>query len=50
MTAMRSENELPQNFKDYIAFLEKELETPITIISIGPDREQTLLRDKFNKA
>jgi adenylosuccinate synthase len=50
MTKMRSEAELPANFKDYIAFLEKELETPITVLSIGPDREQTILRDKFGKA
>jgi adenylosuccinate synthase len=50
MTKMRSESELPKNFTDYIAFLERELETPITILSIGPDREQTILRDKFKKA
>lgn len=44
MTAMRSESQFPQAFKDYIAFLEKELETPITIVSIGPDRKQTIER------
>ncbi|MBO4811841.1 MAG: adenylosuccinate synthase [Prevotella sp.] len=44
MTHFTSEEQFPQQFKDYIAFLEKELETPITIISIGPDREQTILR------
>lgn len=44
MTGMKSEEEFPQQFKDYIAFLEKELETPITIVSIGPDREQTIIR------
>ena len=44
MTAMRSEDEFPQAFKDYISFLEKELETPITIVSIGPDRKQTIER------
>ena len=32
----------PQEFKDYIKFLEDELETRIGIISIGPDREQTI--------
>jgi len=31
---------------DYILFLEKELETPITVVSVGPDRKQTLIRDK----
>lgn len=46
MTRFKSENEFPQAFSDYIKFLEKELETPITIISIGPDREQTIERNK----
>ncbi len=46
MTAFKSEDEFPQQFKDYIAFLEKELETPITIVSIGPDREQTIIRNR----
>lgn len=44
MTAMKSEDEFPARFKDYIEFLEKELATPITIVSIGPDREQTIVR------
>ncbi|MBQ7042649.1 MAG: adenylosuccinate synthase [Muribaculaceae bacterium] len=46
MTHFKSESEFPQAFSDYIKFLEKELETPITIISIGPDREQTIERNK----
>ncbi len=46
MTGMRSEDEFPDRFKDYIAFLEKELETPITIVSIGPDRKQTIERKR----
>lgn len=44
MTKMTSEDEFPQEFKDYIKFLEAELETPIKIISIGPDRAQTIVR------
>ncbi len=44
MTKSTSESEFPKEFSDYIAFLEKELETPIKIISIGPDREQTIVR------
>ncbi len=43
MTKFTSKEQFPQAFKDYIAFLEAELETPITIISIGPDREQTII-------
>ncbi|MCM1164089.1 MAG: adenylosuccinate synthase [Muribaculaceae bacterium] len=44
MTAMQSEEEFPAEFKAYIDFLEKELATPITIVSIGPDRKQTIVR------
>lgn len=44
MTAFRSEDQFPAEFKAYIDFLEKKLETPITIVSIGPDREQTIER------
>lgn len=44
MTKFTMEEQFPQAFKDYIEFLESELETPIKIISIGPDREQTIIR------
>ncbi|MCM1292724.1 MAG: adenylosuccinate synthase [Bacteroides sp.] len=50
MTKIKSEDQFPQNFKDYIAFLERELSTPITIVSIGPDREQTIVRDCYENA
>lgn len=49
LSDMRSEEELPREFKDYIAFLERELHTPVTVISVGPDREQTILRSPVNK-
>jgi len=44
LTHCTKEEDFPQELKDYIAFLEKELETPITIVSVGPDREQTIER------
>jgi len=44
MTKFTSEDQFPQAFKDYINFLEVQLETPIKIISIGPDRDQTIVR------
>ena len=44
MTQFTSEDQFPKQFSDYIKFLEKELETPIKIISIGPDRAQTIVR------
>ncbi len=46
MTKFNSEDEFPQEFKNYIAFVEEALKTPITIVSIGPDREQTIIRNK----
>lgn len=42
LTICRSKSELPIDFLDYIKFLEKELGMPIHIISVGPDREQTI--------
>lgn len=47
MTKLKSEDEFPAEFKAYIAFLEKELNVPITILSVGPDREQTIVRANF---
>ncbi len=35
---------LPTNAKEYIRYLEHALRTPVSIISVGPDREQTLIR------
>lgn len=46
MTGLQSEDEFPAAFSAYIDFLEKELETPITIVSIGPDRKQTIERSR----
>ena len=44
MTKMASEDEFPEEFNAYLAFLEEQLEVPITIVSVGPDRAQTILR------
>lgn len=44
LTKMTAEAEFPQAFKNYIAYLEKELQTPIEILSVGPDRAQTIER------
>ena len=48
MAKMTDEAQFPQAFKDYIAFLEAQLETPICIVSIGPDRNQTIIRQAFS--
>lgn len=44
LTKMKSEEEFPEKFSAYIRFLEEQLHTPITIVSIGPDRCQTIVR------
>ncbi len=44
LTAMEDDSKLPKELNDYIDFLEKELETPIKIVSVGPDRKQTIFR------
>lgn len=44
MTGLKSEDEFPTEFNNYVSFLEKELNVPITIVSVGPDREQTIIR------
>ncbi|AXT54723.1 adenylosuccinate synthase [Aquimarina sp. MMG015] len=44
LTKMSDKSEFPKELNEYIDFLEKELETPITIVSVGPDRTQTIHR------
>lgn len=44
MTKMTSEDEFPEEFNAYVSFLEEELGVPVKIISVGPDREQTIIR------
>ena len=44
LTKMTDASTLPKEFNDYVEHLERELETPITIVSVGPDRSQTIQR------
>jgi len=44
MTGMTSEDEFPEEFNNYLTFLEEETGVPIKIVSVGPDREQTIIR------
>ena len=44
ISGIRDYDKLPENCKKYIKRLEEILETPISIISVGPDREQTIFR------
>ena len=42
LTQMTSKSQFPKQLKDYIAYIEKATGTPITIVSVGPDRAQTI--------
>ena len=44
MTSCRKEEDLPKEFREYISFMEKYLEVPIKIVSVGPDRDATIMR------
>lgn len=42
MTQVTSPEQFPREFKDYISFIESELGVPVVIVSVGPDRKQTI--------
>jgi adenylosuccinate synthase len=42
LTAMDNKESLPQELIDYVRFIEKAVNTPISIVSVGPDRKQTI--------
>lgn len=44
LTEVRDEKDFPQAFSDYIAYIEQATGTPIKIVSVGPDREATIIR------
>ena len=44
LTKMTNESTLPKALNAYIDFLEKELQIPIKVVSVGPDRKQTIFR------
>ena len=48
LTSLSNISELPIELNNYIEYLEKEFEVPITIVSVGPDRTQTLMREAVN--
>lgn len=47
LTQCKSMDELPSEFMAYINFIEQEVKVPITVISLGPDREQTIIRNEL---
>lgn len=44
LTGLTTFESLPQELKEYIAFIEQEVEVPIKVVSVGPDRKQTIVR------
>jgi len=44
LPSVRDEKDFPEALKNYISYLEKELETPISIVSVGPKRSETIIR------
>ena len=44
LTSITRFSDLPKNFVKYISFLENALEVPIEIVSVGPDRKQTIFK------
>lgn len=44
LTKITDESELPFEFMNYVRFIEKETGVPVKIISVGPDRDQTIIR------
>ncbi len=44
LTGASTEAALPESLTNYIAMVEKEMATPISIVSVGPDRAQTIER------
>ena len=43
LTEMTSSNQLPQNLNDYVSFIENFVGVPVKIVSVGPDRKQTIM-------
>jgi len=46
LQGLNSVEDIPLELNEYIRYIEKELNVPITIVSVGPDRKQTLMRSK----
>lgn len=44
LTGLTTYEQLPAELKEYISFIEAELEVPIKIVSVGPDRKQTIVK------
>jgi adenylosuccinate synthase len=48
ITGIKNKEDLPDPLANYISFIEEELGVPVTIVSVGPDREQTIFSEKLS--
>jgi adenylosuccinate synthase len=46
ITQCKTHDALPETFKNYISNIERQINTPISIISVGPGRDQTIVHSK----
>lgn len=47
LTRMGSFDDLPDSLKHYVTYLEEKLDVPVSVVSVGPDRSQTLVREQL---
>jgi adenylosuccinate synthase len=45
ISGIKQYNELPEALKEYVSFIEKHTGVPVTMVSVGPDREETIFRN-----
>jgi adenylosuccinate synthase len=48
LTKIKDQNEFPEELNNYISFIEEEMGIPVSIASVGPNREQTIFMDMTN--
>ena len=47
LTGITAESQFPKELNEYVKYLEEHLQVPISIVSVGPDRNQTIIRKGF---
>jgi adenylosuccinate synthase len=47
LSGIHAESQFPKELKAYLSYLEAHLQVPVTIVSVGPDRNQTIIRKRF---
>jgi adenylosuccinate synthase len=44
LSKIKTYNELPETFRNYMDYVQSQIEVPVNVISVGPDREETIIR------